>query len=225
MERYQKNIGTLTIEENARLEDARVCVLGCGGLGGYVIEMLGRLGVGTITAVDGGDFEPTNLNRQILCDEKTLGRNKALMAAARMALVNPEIKVVPVPEVFTRDNGSQILAGHHLAIDALDNVPSRLLLQDLAEALEIPFVHGAIAGWYGQVATIFPGDRSLAMIYTGAAARGIEAQLGNPSFTPAVVAAIEVGEALKILIGRGDLLRRKILQVNLLQQEYTLIDL
>jgi len=224
MERYLKNIGTLSPQENESLQRRKAAVVGCGGLGGYVIELLGRLGVGHITAIDYDVFQPSNLNRQILSDEASLGKSKALQAQKRMKLVNSNVTITPIMEKLDRQNGMQILSGHDVIIDALDNIPSRLLLQDIAEALQIPMVHGAIAGWYGQVSTIFPGDRTLSKIYPDPDAKGVEKELGNPSFTPALVASIEVSEALKILIGRGSLLRKKLLSINVLDQEYEIID-
>lgn len=87
--RYSRNIATLSIEENESLSKRKVCVIGCGGLGGYIIEMLGRLGVGHITAVDGDVFEESNLNRQILSDVEVLGVKKALIAQKRNMAIHP----------------------------------------------------------------------------------------------------------------------------------------
>lgn len=215
----------LTPEENIKLKDFKVCVVGCGGLGGYVIEMLGRLGIGHITAVDGDVFEESNLNRQILSDTSSLGKSKANTAKERMALVNPLIKVKPIPKKLTQENGEEILNGHDVIVDAVDSIETRLLLQDIASKLNIPLVHGAIAGWYGQVTTIFPEDRTFDIIYSRKNAKGLEKELGNPSFTPALVASIQVSEVLKLLIGRGELLRKKILFINTLEQEYEVISL
>jgi molybdopterin/thiamine biosynthesis adenylyltransferase len=216
---------TLSLSENESLKNFKVCVVGCGGLGGYLIEMLGRLGIGSITAVDGDYFDETNLNRQLLSDVASLGVSKAMKAQERMGHVNPFIKIHPVTQRLTHENAVEILQGHHLVMDALDNIPSRVTVQNVAEDLGVPMVHGAIAGWYGQVTTILPGDRTLDLIYPAESVKGIEQTLGNPSFTPALVASIQVSEALKILIGRGELLRKKILYINLLDNEFETIDL
>src|SRR5690554_6570239 len=93
MERYIRNTSMLTPEENAKLKYYKVCVLGCGGLGGYIIEMLARLGIGTITAVDGDVFSETNLNRQLYCDENSLGKSKAKIAKKRINSVNPLVTI------------------------------------------------------------------------------------------------------------------------------------
>lgn len=223
--RYQRNISTLSIEENESLKNYRVCVVGCGGLGGYVIEMLGRIGVGNIAAIDGDVFEESNLNRQILSDSESLGVKKALRAKERMERVNPHIQVEAVVERLTSSNGMDILKGADVVVDALDSIETRLMLEKLCEELEIPLVHGAIGGWYGQVTTVLPGDGTLKRFYGGKATQGIEKKLGNPSFTPALVASIEVSEVIKLLIKRGELLSKKLLVIDLLEQEYEVIQL
>ena len=225
MNRYSRNISSLTPEENLILNKSNVCVVGCGGLGGYIIEMLGRLGIGSITAVDGDTFDETNLNRQILSDENTIGKSKALEAQKRMTVVNSDIKVVPIVEFINELNALDILKDHQVIVDALDNIPSRFILQEFSSKLNIPLVHGAIAGWYGQVSTIFPNDNTLNTIYRKDESHGIEKELGNPSFTPALISSIQVSEVVKILINRGDLLRKKLLFINTLNHEYDVLDL
>jgi len=96
------------------------------------------------------------------------------------------------------------------------------MLQKVCEKLEIPMIYGAIAGWYGQVSTILPGDRTLEKIYRADA--GIESELGNPSFTPATVASIQVAEGLKVLLGKPEILSKKMLYIDLLNQEYETIE-
>lgn len=224
MERYSRNMLSLSKEENESLREKKVCVIGCGGLGGYIIEMLGRLGVGTIIAVDGDVFEESNLNRQLLSNMTNLGKSKANEAQSRMKKVNPDIKVIPISENFTENNYKSILSGCHVAIDALDNIKSRLLLQNCCEELGIPLVHGAIGGWYGQVTTILPGDRTLSKIYKGCKGEEIKNPMGNPSFIPALAASIEVSESIKILINRGSSLRNKMLFINLLDNSFDIIE-
>lgn len=223
-ERYLRNMTLLSPQENARLKDFRVGVIGCGGLGGYCLEMLGRLGIGQITAVDGDVFEPTNLNRQLLADETTLGKNKALAAQARMAKVNPLVAVRAIPERFSDSNGREILQGQDVVIDALDNLETRFLLQDLACELAIPLIHGAVAGWYGKITTIFPGDDTLNRLYRREQHPGLEQKIGTPAFTPAVVAAMQVSEALKVLLHKGQPLRHKLLYIDLHSNLMQLID-
>lgn len=223
--RYSRNMNMLSPEENDRLRSFKACVVGCGGLGGYVIELLGRLGIGMITAVDGDVFDETNLNRQLLSSEEDIGKSKAFAAEERMRRVNSDVKVVPIRAFVTEENCGGIIAGHDVVVDALDNMTARRFLEEHCEKQNIPMIHGAIAGWYGQVSTIMPGDRTLQLIYPAGENKGAETELGNPSFSPALVASIEVAEALKVLLGRGELLRKRLLTIDLLNQEYEIFNL
>jgi molybdopterin/thiamine biosynthesis adenylyltransferase len=95
MSRYERNFPAVSLEEQEMLGKKRVLVAGCGGLGGYVLEYLGRIGVGHLTAVDDDVFTDSNLNRQLLSTEETLGRPKPVCARERMAVVNPNVRVTP----------------------------------------------------------------------------------------------------------------------------------
>lgn len=225
--RYSRNIGMFTDEDMKALLEKRVAVIGCGGLGGFVIEMLARLGVKGLVVVDGDVFDETNLNRQLLSDEKSLGIKKAHGAKERVAKINSAIQVLAYTQRLDENNGCSILEGCDLLIDAVDDIKTRFLLQELAEKINIPLIHGAIAGWYGQVTTIYPGDRTLDMIYPKGSDldRGIEVQLGNPSFTPGLVASIQVAEAAKVLTGKGSTLRKELLYIDTLHQEYEKVKL
>lgn len=225
MERYKTNIGSISREENEILHKSRVCVIGCGGLGGYIIEMLGRLGIGHITAVDSDRFEASNLNRQILADKNSLGRSKALMAKKRMELVNRDIEVKPLVTYLDRSNAGEILAGHDLVLDGLDNIESRLVLEEACEKLDLPLIHGAIAGWYGQVSTVLPGDGTIGKIYRADSSRKREKELGIPSFIPPIVASIQVSEGVKVLLNRQEVLSGKLLLIDLVENEFMTIEI
>lgn len=225
MDRYQRNMNAITPEENQRLKDFHVLVVGCGGLGGYIIEMLSRLGIGTLTVVDGDVFDETNLNRQLLSSEASIGMPKVFAAKERVGLVNSQVKVHPIHALLDLENGLDIVSGKDLVFDALDNVGSRLVLEDLCETAGVPLVHGAIAGWFGQVSVILPGDRTLHSILPEGVNKGIEVELGNPAFTPALVASIEVAEGMKVLLGRDGILQNQLLTIDLLNQEYEVLSL
>ncbi len=222
-DRYVRNENMLSHEENLRLRHFRVAVVGCGGLGGYIIELLARLGIGHLTVIDGDVFEVSNLNRQLLSLPANLGKPKTEEARQRVGEVNPEVKVVARQLLINSDNAAGILVGHDLIVDALDNVSTRKVVAAAANALNIPMVFGAIAGWYAQVGTIMPGDRLLERIYPDEVEKGAETLLGNPSFTPALAASLQVAEALKVLLGKEGVLRNKLLIVNTLDHEYQVI--
>lgn len=222
--RYSRNISTLTVEENEKLKYFKVCIVGCGGLGGYIIEMLARIGVGNLTVVDMDVFDESNLNRQIISNERNLGHSKALEAKKRINSINHNVKVKVIEDGFNKNNGINIISDHHVVVDALDSIKSRLLLQEYCKKLKIPLIHGAIAGWFGQVCTIMPGDDTLNRIYKNNSI-GIEKKLGNPSFTPANIASIQVSEVIKILLSKGNILQNKMLAVDLLYNEFNIINL
>jgi molybdopterin/thiamine biosynthesis adenylyltransferase len=112
-----------------------------------------------------------------------------------------------------------------VALDGLDNFTARKDLSGLCRELGIPLVHGAIGGWFGQVATQLPGDDIEPVMCAADAPKGVEARLGNPSFTPAVVASLQVAEACKILLGQGSCLGQRMLVVNLLDMTFENVEL
>jgi molybdopterin/thiamine biosynthesis adenylyltransferase len=224
--RYQRNQQMISTAQQLQLLQSQVAVVGCGGLGGYILEELARLGVGQIVAIDPDVFEEHNLNRQLLSSIELLGTSKADAAVQRIAEINPAVKVRPINLAFGKENGQDMLAGVDLVIDAVDNVPTRLDLAEVCCQINVPMVHGAIAGWYGQVVTVYPGEDTLQKLYAKwNGGKGIEAKLGNPSFTPAVVASLQVAEACKLLLGQGRPLRKKMLSVNLLDMQFDEIPL
>ena len=220
--RYERN-RIFSPGQQELLADKKVAVIGCGGLGGYLIEMLGRMGVGRIVAVDGDVFSQSNLNRQLYCTEQNLGVCKSLAAAEQMAGVNSEVRVDAVCEFLTEENAGRILAGCDMVLDGLDSVGGKLMLQRICKSLEISMVHGAIDGWFGQVTTIFPGNDTLSLIYEEG--REVSQEQGNPSFTPAVVAGIQAAEAVKVLLGYEDVLQRKMLFIDLFSGEIQRVEL
>ena len=224
--RYQRNLNMISVRQQLVLCRSKVAVIGCGGLGGYIIEELARLGVGTIVAVDPDVFAEHNLNRQLFCTPEQLGQTKVSVAARRVREVNPAVRFQAIAEAFDRGNGPAVLQGVDVVADALDSIPARLTLAGMCHQLAIPLVHGAIAGWYGHLAVQFPGDKTLAHIYSHEGApQGIETALGNPSFTPALVASLEVAEIVKIIVQTGEPLRNRYLVLDLYHMEINAVPL
>ncbi len=211
-ERYLRNIGTIGVKGQLSLLQSTVAVIGCGGLGGLVVELLARMGVGTLILVDDDVFEDNNLNRQILCTEADLGKPKVAAAYERILTINPAVDIRCYQQRLGPENARPMLQGAHVVVDALDNLPSRFDLEQAAQELGIPMVHGAIAGFLGQVMTIYPGDPGLREIYgrPGNIERGIETETGNLAATPALVASLQAQEVVKVLTGVGEPLRGRL---------------
>lgn len=221
-QRYERNRSTISPAEQERLRDARVLVLGCGGLGGYVIEFLSRIGVGHLRVVDGDVFSPSNLNRQVLCTEQNLGMNKARAAAQRVRAVNSSVTVEAVETFADENNLPALLEGQDLVVDALDTASMRVLTARLAGEKGIPMIHGAISGWSARVHTLFPGD-TLMEFLCGTGEEMYAA--GNLPFTAAMCASIEAAEAVKLLLRRGTGADKRLIEIDLHSLTFDQIDL
>ncbi len=202
--RYLKNLWAFRWEDQQALAEATVFVCGCGGLGGVVAHLLARAGVGHLVLCDSDVFFPSNLNRQWFALPSTMGRPKAAEAALGSRLINPLIRVSSFQEPLTPKTAHRLLDGCHTAVDALDNLESRFLLEKAARSLSIPMVHGAVAGWLGQVATFLPDSSiGLSAIYGDRRKRSeAEEDLGVLGPAPAVIGSLQAMEILRLLTGR-----------------------
>jgi molybdopterin/thiamine biosynthesis adenylyltransferase len=219
--RYLRNLSALSEEECRLLRTKRILVVGCGGLGGYIIEMLARIGVGAIRAVDGDSFDETNLNRQLLSLPKVLAQPKAQVAAMRIAEVNPEVEAEAYYAFFDETNAEKLISGCDLVMDALDNIESRRILAAWCEKLGVPLVYGAISGWVAQAAVSLPGDNFIEKLYPS----GVEiSDKSALSFTPALCAAMQCALATRLLCGR-EFKSSSLKYFDLLNMEFETIDM
>jgi len=219
--RYARNIPALTEAECLTLREKRVLIVGCGGLGGHLIDLLARIGVGHLRMVDGDVFEPSNLNRQLLSSVPMLGVNKAKAAASHVARVNPDVTVEAVEAYLTDANVSALLADCDVVLDALDNIPSRKLLAAACEKANIPYIYGAIQGWVAQAAISMPGDRLIHTLYPEEIRITDKSVL---SFTPALCASMQAALCVKLLLGKP-METGRIFYFDLLNQEFETIDM
>lgn len=218
--RYLRNRETISLAEQLELAKAQVGLVGAGGLGGHIILLLARVGIGRLVVVDHDVFDETNLNRQALSTREALGKPKANEAATAAAAVNPGVEVTAHRDKMNASTARDILSGSSVIVDALDNIQDRLVLEEAAKGLGVPLVHGALAGFQGQVMTIYPEDAGLGQIYgkLANAQEGFktpEAILGVPALTPSLVATFQAMEVIKIILGRGNVLRNKMAYLDL----------
>lgn len=214
--RHLRNVPALSADECALLGTKRVAVIGCGGLGGYLIEYLARIGVGAIVAVDGDVFEPSNLNRQLLSVPGNLGISKAEAAARRVREIDPEIQVQAVHAFLTEDNARTLIRGCDGVLDGLDTIPARRILEKACTEEGIPLFHGAIQGWVAQAAVCLPGDVLMDRLYP----EDVEVRDRSVlSFTPALCAAMQTSLCVKWLTGRA-VESGKLYYYDLLHQEF-----
>jgi len=227
-QRYCKNHAALSHEEQQQLHRSKVCVIGLGGLGGGVMEMLARLGVGSLAGVDGDRFEASNLNRQAFCTEELVGAYKTEAAKERIRRINSSIDVHCINAFLDETTAPELIRGSDVVVDCLDTINSRFDLQDAAEKESVPVVSGAIAGTVAQVTVIYPGDRGYELIYgqkERADNRGVEQTLGNLSFCAVFAASVQTSQVLKVLLQRGNILRNKLFVADLMNDSFDILDL
>ncbi len=156
----KRQMPLLTTEEQEKFKNTKITVIGCGGLGGMVIEMLVRMGVGELVVVDEDVFDVSNLNRQILSTRSNIGCEKSEEALKRIHKISPHVRVSRFCEHVDESNVDGFLEGSRLVIDCLDNIPARVTVSRKAREYKIPFVHGAVSGTLGQVTTFLPNTIS-----------------------------------------------------------------
>ena len=198
--RYSRNIPALSEGECALLRTKTVAVIGCGGLGGYLIEFLARLGIGSIRCVDGDTFQESNLNRQLLSTVSLVGVNKAEVAADRVKAINPDVQVTAIPVFLDADNAEDLIKDCDAVFDGLDNIHSRRILAQACRSEKIPYIYGAIAGWVAQAAIYMPEDNWIEKLYPEDVVIKDKSAL---SFIPALCAAMQVSLCTKVLTGRA----------------------
>jgi len=224
--RYKRNFDAITLSEQVLLFNSRITVVGCGGLGGYILQELARLGVGTVCAWDGDSFEEHNLNRQALAYIDGIGQSKVKAAAQIIKVINPAVEFIGFNRRFVGEVDEEYLIGTDVVIDALDNVSNRLLLARVCRKLNIPLIHGAVNGWYGQLCTQFPEDTTIEQIYEHYSLDQTKTSASTVlGFVPAALASLQVAEAVKVLLGRGKLLRGKLMIINMLDMDVDILEI
>ncbi|MDM7999208.1 MAG: HesA/MoeB/ThiF family protein [Dehalococcoidia bacterium] len=194
-------------EGQEKLKKAKVAVAGAGGLGSAILLYLAAAGVGNIRVIDNDKVDVTNLNRQVLYTDADVGRRKARVAAERLEALNYDIRVEGIVDVIGEDNVSE-LVGDCPIVDAMDNLPTRFLLNRVAVRRKLPLFHGAVYAWEGRATTVIPGETPcLRCLYQ-------DVVPGKPpvaGVAPAVIGCIQAGEVVKYLLGQGDLLAGRLL--------------
>jgi len=202
-----------------KLKKARVFIAGAGGLGSSSATYLAAAGVGTLRIVDHDKVEPSNLNRQVLHWPADIGQTKVGSAQSKLKQLNPELKIEAIEEKITQANVSRLVAGCDLIVDAMDNLPTRYLLNKVAIENNIPFFHGAVYGFEGRALTVIPGRTAcLRCVYRGAIPEETFPVIG---VTPAVIGCIQATEVIKYLVGMGQLLADRLLVYDGLNMKFT----
>jgi len=220
-ERYDRQIMIEEIgqEGQEKLKRSRVAIAGAGGLGSPIAIYLTAAGIGMIRMIDHDQVTLSNLNRQILHWEEDIGRKKVDSAREKLRNLNREVKIEGIAETITESNVSQLVDGCDVIVDAMDNIPTRYILNRCAIEKQIPFFHGAVNGFEGRVMTILPGKTAcLRCLYRGPVPQEKFPVIG---VTPAVVGSIQATEVIKYLVGMGKLLTNRLLIYDGLQVTFS----
>lgn len=198
-----------------RLKQARVLVVGAGGLGAPVLLYLAAAGVGHITVIDDDDVDLSNLQRQVIFRTADIGRPKAEAAAGEMRALNPHVEVVPVRLRLDEENAAGLIQGQDLVLDGSDNFATRHLVNRACVAAGVPLLSGAIAQWEGQLSLFDPARDApcLACVFPVIPAEGLApgcAEAGVVGALPGIVGAMMAAEAIKEIVGAGASLRKRL---------------
>ena len=212
-----RQMSIVTRSEQERFKDAKITVIGCGGIGGETIEMLARMGIGELILVDKDAYDLSNLNRQTLATIKDLGLVKSEVAAEKVRLINPYVKTTTFNEHIDQTNIDKVIADSDIVIDALDNVLTRVIVSRKAKEKGIPYIHGAIHGTMGQITVFLPNsDKTYEEMFN---LPSIDKELDDETIealknvtsgvppvigpTPNLIGCLEAFEAYKIITGVG----------------------
>jgi len=229
--RYQRQLIIPSIGEagQKKLNNAKVLVAGAGGLGSPLLYYLAAAGVGVIGVADPDLVDLSNLQRQILYSTGDIGRQKAEAAVEKLAALNPGIELRAYPFRLTEKNIDEILSGYDFLVDCTDNFHARYLLSDATLKAGKPMVYGAVFQFFGQVSvfnyrngpsyrTLFPEEMNMP--------EGPETDPpGVIGALPGIIGSFEACEAIKIILGSGDVLSGKLLQIDALNLHIEMISI
>jgi len=203
-EGFERNFPSLTPAEQLTLWQSRALVVGLGGLGGCQAQLLARAGVGQLYLADGDIFAPSNLNRQLLATNATLGQNKAAVTARHLQEVNEALMVEAIPEFLDADRLRDFLPSVQVVLDALDTLAARRDLIAAAKQAGVPVVHGAVRGTFGQVTTILPQDPGdFPFLFPPGDSPATETAPGVLAPTVTLTASLQALEAMRLLLGKA----------------------
>ncbi|MBM3302433.1 MAG: HesA/MoeB/ThiF family protein [Deltaproteobacteria bacterium] len=207
--RYARQILLPQWQEAAQeqLKRSTVLVVGAGGLGSAVLTYLAVAGVGRIRIIDSDSVDLTNLNRQMLYGDQDVGRKKVDSAKERLEKLNPDIRIEPIAEILTEENALH-LVGDNPIVDALDNLPARLLLNRVSLSRNLPLFHGAVYGFEGRATTFLPGRTACLRCLYKEVVPGTAPVVG---VTPGLIGCVQAAEVIKYVLGIGDLLCNRLL--------------
>ncbi len=220
LEKYNRHliIPGFDVEKQEKLKKTKILVVGAGGLGSAVLTYLTAAGFGEIGIVDDDIVDASNLQRQILYDVNSIGKSKIEIAHNRLSAINPDVVFNLYNKRLTQDNAQEIATNYDIIIDATDNFSTRYLIDDICKNLDIPWIHGAIQNFEGQLSVfnhnqgacyrdLYPDEKKQA---------GNDLPIGVIGFLPGIIGSMQVSEAIKLATGIGNVISNKLYIFNAL---------
>src|ERR1035437_2494874 len=224
--RYARHIilPEIGLEGQQKLKQAKVLVVGAGGLGCPVLQYLTAAGVGTLGIIDFDTVDESNLQRQVLYSTEDIGKHKAAIAKEKLEKQNPDINLVSHVAHLTSANALEIISQYDIVVDGSDNFATRYLVNDACVILNKVLVFGSIFKFEGQVSVFnYKGGPTYRCLYPEAPAEGDVpncAEIGVLGVLPGIVGTLQANEVIKIITGIGDILSGKLLTLDALTMQF-----
>lgn len=225
IERYSRHIilSDVGVQGQEKIAKGRVLIIGTGGLGAPAALYLAAAGVGTLGLVDGDNVELSNLQRQVIHFTPDVGKPKVFSAQEKMVAINSDVKVNTYHTRVNAGNIAQIIQDYDFIIDGTDNFAAKFLINDACVIGAKPFSHGGILRFDGQAMTYLPGQTCYRCIFNAPPPKGAVptcSQAGILGAVAGMLGTIQAAEALKFLIGKGELLTNRLLIFNALDMRF-----
>ena len=225
IERYSRHIILQDVggAGQEKILNAKVLIVGTGGLGAPAALYLAAAGVGTLGLIDGDVVDLSNLQRQVIHFTPDVDKPKVQSAKEKIAQINPDVKVNAIQDLFRADNALDIIKDYDFIIDGTDNFPAKFLINDACVMAEKPFSHGGILRFDGQTMTYVPGSASYRCVFKEPPPPNAVptcSQAGVFGAIAGMLGTIQAAEALKFIIGKGDLLTNRLLIFDALKMSF-----
>lgn len=225
IERYSRHLilKEVGIEGQQKIVQGKVLIVGAGGLGSPVALYLAAAGVGTIGLIDGDVVDRTNLQRQIIHFTNDINVPKVESAKQKINQINPEVKVKTYPTLLMPGNVMEIIGEYDFIIDGTDNFPTKFMVNDACVLAQKPYSHGGILRFEGQTMTYVPGSACYRCVFSGPPPKDAVpscSQAGVLGSIAGMLGTIQATEALKFLVGKGELLTNRMLIFDALNMKF-----
>lgn len=230
IERYSRNIilKEIGVEGQTKIRNGRILIIGAGGLGAPAALYLAAAGIGTLGLVDADSVEISNLQRQVIHFTPDLGKPKAISAKEKITSLNPDVKVIVHKERVFAQNILSLIKDYDFVIDGTDNFPAKFLINDACVFAKKPFSHGGILRFQGQTMTYLPGAACYRCVFPKMPAKGTVpscSQAGILGAVAGILATIQTAEALKFILGKGELLTNRLLIFDALKMNFRTVNI